>query len=206
MSLEVRYVKRNEPRVRTHRTKAGVAPRKLRIFKAGAHSASVLDLSASGMKFMVKDTPLEKGDHIVLELLHPGFRGAVQLDGVVRWVRSEPRGSAQNAVGVEFTELTERTRRQLDRVLALEVGSLVIVAGHGHVGFVARGSAEMEGTLFIYDLERHEAARAVAAKASPWQATRTRGGQVEQKNGDLSQVLRWVFGLSEGTVDVQPPL
>ena len=73
----------------------------------------------------------------------------VQVDGVVRWSRSEPPGSERCATGVEFVEVDEKRRRQLDRVLALELGSNVTIAGHGHVGWVARGTNELASTLFV---------------------------------------------------------
>lgn len=206
MSVEIRYTKRGMPRIRTRQTKAGVASRKLKIFHGAARPAeSVLDLSLSGIKMIVNGPPFEKGERLTVELLHPAFRGAVQLEGVVRWSRSEPMGSDRSSAGVEFVEVDEKRRRQLDRVLALELGSTVTIAGHGHVGYVARGTNELSGTLFVYDLDRHELARAIEEKGG-LRATRVRAGQVESLTGDLAHVLRWLYGKADGRLDIEPPV
>lgn len=202
MSVEIRYTKRASPRVRTRHTKAGVSGKQ----KVGRAAETVLDLSLSGVKLIVRGAPFEKGEKLTIELLHPTFRGAVALDGVVRWSRSEPMGSDRCATGVEFVELDEKRKRQLDRVLALELGSNVTIAGHGHVGFVARGPAELEKTLFVYDLDRHELARVQDEKGG-FRATRVKSGQVETKtSAELGEVLRWLFAKAEGRVEVSPAL
>lgn len=206
MPVEIRYQKRATPRIRTRQTKAGVASKK-KVFAGPARPAeAVLDLSLSGIKMIVRGDPFEKGERLVIELIHPSFRGAVQVDGLVRWSRSEPPGSDRAATGVEFVELDEKRRRQLDRVLALELGSNVTIAGHGHVGYVARGTNELAATIFVYDLDRHELARVLEERGG-WRASRVRGGQVEsQQARDLADVLRWTFGKAEGRVEVNPPI
>lgn len=205
MAVEIRYTKRGTPRVRTRHTKAGVAARKLKVLSGEARAAeTVLDLSLSGIKMIGRGAPFEKGEKLTIELLHPTFRGAIQVDGLVRWSRSEPMGSDRCATGVEFVDLDEKRRRQLDRVLSLELGSNVTIAGHGHVGYVARGTAELDRTLFVYDLDRHEVARVLEEKGG-FRATRVKAGQVETKaDGQLPEVLRWLFAKQEGRVEVSP--
>ena len=202
MSVEIRYTKRGTPRIRTRQTKAGVQTRKL----AARPAETVLDLSSTGIKMIVRGAPFEKGEKLTIELLHPTFRGAVQIEGVVRWSRSEPMGADRCSAGVEFVDLDERRKRQLDRMLALELGSNVTIAGHGHVGYVARGAAELEKTVFVYDLDRHELARVLEDKTG-WRASRVKDGKVESKTEkELAEVLRWAFGKVEGRVEVNPAL
>jgi hypothetical protein len=202
MAVEIRYTKRATPRVRTRQTKAGVAAKR----SAARPAETVLDLSLTGIKMIVRGAPFEKGEKLTIELVHPTFRGAVQLDGVVRWSRSEPAGSDRCSTGVEFVDLDEKRRRQLDRVLSLELGSNVTIAGHGHVGWVARGAAELERTVFVYDLDRHEVAR-VLEERSGWRATRLKAGQVETRTDqDLGELLRWLYGKADGRVELNPPL
>src|SRR4051794_3786810 len=105
MAVEIRYTKRAMPRVRTRHTKAGVAAK-----KATRAAETVLDLSLSGIKMIVRGAPFEKGEKLTIELLHPTFRGAVQLEGLVRWSRSEPMGSDRCATGIEFVDLDEKRR------------------------------------------------------------------------------------------------
>jgi hypothetical protein len=207
MALEIRYTKRAAPRVRTRQTQAGVAARKLKVFQGSARPAeAVLDLSLSGIKMVVRGEPFEKGEKLVIELVHPSFRGAVPLDGLVRWSRSEPPGADRCVTGVEFVDLDERRKRQLDRVLALELGSNVMIAGHGHVGWAARGAKELASTVFVYDLDRHELGRVLEEKEG-WRATRIKAGQVESRqSADLGDVLRWVFSKGEGGIELNPPL
>ncbi len=202
MAVEIRYTKRATPRVRTRQTKAGVASKR----SAARPVETVLDLSLTGIKMIVRGAPFEKGEKLTIELVHPTFRGAVQLDGLVRWSRSEPAGSDRCSAGVEFVDLDEKRKRQLDRVLSLELGSNVTIAGHGHVGYVARGTAELERTVFVYDLDRHEVARVLEEKTG-WRATRIRAGQVETKTSpELGELLRFLFAKSEGRVEINPPV
>jgi len=207
MAVEIRYTKRATPRIRTRHTRAGVAAKKLKVFHGEPRPAeAVLDLSLSGIKMIVRGDPFEKGERLVIELLHPSFRGAVQIDGLVRWSRSEPPGSDRCATGVEFVDLDERRRRQLDRVLSLELGSNVTIAGHGHVGWVARGTNELSSTLFVYDLDRHELARVLEEKGG-LRASRVRAGQVESRQSqELEAVLLWTFEKAGGRVELSPPL
>ncbi|HZV00037.1 MAG TPA: PilZ domain-containing protein [Planctomycetota bacterium] len=207
MAVEIRYAKRSHPRVRTRHTRVGVASKKHKVFQGPGRAAEVvLDLSLSGIKMVVKGEPFEKNERIVLEILHPAFRGAIQIDGLVRWARSDPAGSDRWAAGVEFVDLDEKHKRQLDRLLALELGSKITIAGHGHVGFLARGTAELVSTLFVYDLDRHELGRIMEEKAG-YRLSRVKGGKVETHTShELGEVLRWAFGKSEGRVEVDPPV
>lgn len=209
MGLEIRYAKRTAPRIRAPRTRATLRRRKLRLFKGEPHpTEAVLDLSSTGMKILARGSPLAKGDRLSVDFGHASLGAKkLELEGVVRWVRPEPGAGAGYSAGVEFVDVKEAARARLERLIAIELGSLVSI-GPRHVGFAARGAAEADlaGTLFVYDRDRNEVGQIVDEKLY-LHATRTREGEIERKQaGTLAPLLKWMFDEKEGKVDIDPPI
>jgi hypothetical protein len=208
MAIEVRYSKR-APRVRSTRAKAKVSRRKLLFFKgAPATTEAVLDLSSSGMKVLGKSGSPAKGDRLAIEIAHPSLTAVLEVDGIVRWVRPEPGGAGRWSAGVEFVELTDGMRAQIERMIGLELGSMLSIGTLGHVGFVTRGVSEqgLGGTLFVYDLERIEIATIQDEKLYLHATTRREGEILHKQAGSLNGLLRWVFDQKEGKVTLEPPI
>lgn len=209
MAIEVRYVKRGAPRVRSTRAKAKVSRRKLLFFKGAAEvTESVLDISSSGMKVLGKGGALAKGDRLAIEVAHPSLAAALEIDGVVRWVRPEPGGAGRWSAGVEFVDVTEGARAGIERLIGLELGSMLTIGSLGHVGFVTRGTESQgdAGTLFVYDLDRLEVATITDEKLY-LHATKKKDGEILHKQaGALQTLLRWAFDQKEGKVGLEPPI
>ena len=204
MSLEVRWVKRGTPRV--HARGAKVTTKKLELAKSKPLAAeAVVDISSAGMKLLARGKPPAKGEKLSLEIAHPALEKPVKLEGVVRWVT--PGKGDRFTAGIEFQKVRAAARVQLERVVTLELGS-VVKATSGQVGWVAPAAASsgLAGLFFVYDLGRSEVATIVDEKEY-FHATRVLGLDVAHRQGtSLELLLRWVFDLKEGDVAVEPPL
>jgi hypothetical protein len=201
MALEVRYLKRTQPRVRSSVAKAKVARRKLLFFKGQVEDAeAVVDISSTGMKLIARGKPLAKGDKLEVEVSHPSLGDALPVTGVVRWVRPEP-GEGRYSAGIEFTDLKKRSAEQLDRLVALELGSRVAI------GAELKGYASAHGKeVLVYDLDRREVGT-IRDELVYLLASKEHEGEILTKQGGtLAPLLRWVFALDKGEVEVTPPI
>src|SRR5277367_4416829 len=135
MGLEVRFVPRATPRVHARGAKAKLTSKKLRLTKGKPLVAeSVVDISPAGMKLVARGKPLAKDERLSLEIAHSALEKPIAIEGVVRWVAAEGKDDRFTA-GVAFRKVNAAARAQLDRLVTLELGSVVKGAA-GQVGWV----------------------------------------------------------------------
>lgn len=206
--LEGHYAGR-EPRVHVAAASAAMTRRRLLFLRAPRQDAdALLDLSLTGMKILAHGAPPAAGDRLDIELGHPAVKGTVHLEGEVRWVRPEPGREGVWGAGIQFQRLRDTTRVALERLIVLELGSMVQSGLQGHLGYVAHASgAHLEGTWFVYDVDRRELAR-IEEEPLYYRVTRSGDDDERPRARDVEsfqEALRWVFDVPT-RLDVEPPL
>jgi uncharacterized protein (TIGR02266 family) len=73
--------------------------------------------SSSGL-FISTEDPLQKGEHLQIELQLPGLANAVKVKGEVIWMRKETGETDQpNGMGVKFVEISKEDKQTLKEYL-----------------------------------------------------------------------------------------
>jgi hypothetical protein len=139
LNLDVRFVERSVGRIPVSRTSA----------RAGnGESPRVVDLSPKGLRALF-DTSPEIGAILALEIKHPSLTKPIVVEGEVRWARLGDEREPGIHVGLAFLKVPLATRARLTELIALELGSRVLI-GNAPAGYAGAGG-DVEGALFLYD-------------------------------------------------------
>ena len=79
------------------------------------HTATIVNFSAGGVRFRVEE-PLERLAAVAVQIVFPGARSMMELQGQVVWNQMQASGVME--CGVEFLEVTTQQQAQIDQLVS----------------------------------------------------------------------------------------